>query len=381
MNKHSLLKLTELADIHDHLRVPVNQTERNNKSGSYPYYGATGQVGWIDDYKIDGRYVLLGEDGAPFLDADKPKAYIVEGRFWVNNHAHVLKGKEGICDDEYLCHVLNWFDYSNVVTGSTRLKLPQSSMHRMLIPAPPIDEQRRIAARLKAQMAEIEKARKAIEAQKLDITPLQSNLLKKVFSRLEKTSKIRIGDAATTTSGSTPFRDRKDYWDPPEIPWIKTTEVNFAPISKANEYISRKAINDCSLALLPPETVLVAMYGQGKTRGRSAILEMESTTNQACFAILPNDTWKPEFLYLWLRNNYSDLRALSEDRGGNQANLNGALLKHLNVPAPSKEIQKEIVLEANSALAEIKQICASIQSSSDDIEKLKSCLLSKTFRI
>ncbi|MGH8124132.1 MAG: restriction endonuclease subunit S, partial [Rudaea sp.] len=125
---YELVPVTDLIELHDHLREPVSQTERNKREEKYPYYGATGQVGWIDDFRQDGEYVLLGEDGAPFLDLHKPKAYRVSGKCWVNNHAHVLRGKDGICDNDYLCFALNWVDYSDAVTGSTRLKLPQSTM-------------------------------------------------------------------------------------------------------------------------------------------------------------------------------------------------------------------------------------------------------------
>jgi len=104
-----------------------------------------------------------------------------------------------------------------------------------------------------------------------------------------------LGDHTPTTSGSTPSRSDKRYWEPAEVPWVKTGEVAFAPITRTEEAISKVALAECSLTLLPPKTVLVAMYGQGKTRGQSAILEMAATTNQACFAILPNDTWEPEF--------------------------------------------------------------------------------------
>ena len=145
------------------------------------------------------------------------------------------------------------------------------------------------------------------------------------------------GDYAQTTSGSTPARGKKDYWQPAEIPWVKTAEVTFRSITSAEESISKIALAECSLTLLPPNTVLVAMYGQGKTRGQSAILEISATINQACFAILPNETWVPEFLHLWLTANYQNLRGLSEGRGGNQANLNGALLNALKVPAPTKQ--------------------------------------------
>src|SRR5260370_3807278 len=82
--------LESVALIRDDLRRPVNADERALRAGPYPYYGATGQVDWIDDYLADGEHVLLGEDGAPFLDPVKPKAYLVSGKVWLNNHTHVL---------------------------------------------------------------------------------------------------------------------------------------------------------------------------------------------------------------------------------------------------------------------------------------------------
>src|SRR5688500_13358035 len=87
-------RLEDVVEIRDDLREPVNRKERACRQGPYPYYGATGQVGWIDDFLMDGDYVLLGEDGVDFLDPYRPKAYLVSGKCWVNNHAHVLKGRD-----------------------------------------------------------------------------------------------------------------------------------------------------------------------------------------------------------------------------------------------------------------------------------------------
>lgn len=379
MNMFPLAPLTDMADIHDYLREPISQTVRNKREGAYPYFGATGQVGWIDGYRQDGRYVLLGEDGAPFLDSQKTKAYIVEGKCWVNNHAHVLKGKDGICDDDFLCFALNWADYSEAVTGSTRLKLPQNTMNRLLVPRPSIEEQRQIAARLKAQLAEVETARQAAQAQLSDSRLLRSRMLKEFFAELDAAPKKKLGDHAETTSGSTPSRGNRQYWQPAEIAWVKTGEVAFAPITATEEAISKTALAECSLSLLPPKTILIAMYGQGKTRGQSAILEIPATTNQACFAILPNDTWEPDFLYLWLKSSYQDLRYLSEDRGGNQANLNGALLKALDVPAPSKAEQQHIVARIQTAMTEIDALENSSKAALEDINRLPSRVLAQAF--
>lgn len=379
MRRYPLAPLTDLVDMFDHLREPVSQFARNKREGGFPYYGATGQVGWIDDFRQDGRYVLLGEDGAPFLNPHKPKAYVVEGKCWVNNHAHVLRGKEGVCDDEFLCLALNWADYSEAVTGSTRLKLPQSTMNRILLPAPRIEVQRCIAARLTAQLAEVDAARQAAQMQADDIALLRRRVLAEVFAAVDDTPRKRLGDHAPTTSGSTPPRGVKAYWTPAEVPWVKTGEVAFVPIARTEESVSRRALAECSLTLLPPGTVLVAMYGQGKTRGQSAVLEVAATTNQACFAILPNDTWEPGFLFHWLMASYHDLRELSEGRGGNQANLNGGLLNALEVPAPSRTQQAAIARRAQAALREVEALAAANQAQRAELGRLPQRMLAQAF--
>src|SRR3954449_12627435 len=94
--------LGELVEVLDHLRVPVNKTDRATRVGTVPYYGAAGQVGWIDDYLFDEELVLLGEDGVPFLNPLQPKAYIISGKSWVNNHAHVLRPNPEMVDPAYL---------------------------------------------------------------------------------------------------------------------------------------------------------------------------------------------------------------------------------------------------------------------------------------
>ena len=139
--------LENVCNIHDNKRKAINATERAQRtkgkdiSKLFPYFGATGQAGYIDEYLIDGRYILLGEDGAPFLDIFAIKAYEVNGKCWVNNHAHIL---EPLCDFEYIKFVLNGVDYSDYVNGSTRLKLTQTDMRVLKIPLPPIEEQKRI---------------------------------------------------------------------------------------------------------------------------------------------------------------------------------------------------------------------------------------------
>ena len=129
--------LGECVDILDNMRIPVNADDRKDRQGDVPYYGATGQVGWINDFIFDEELVLLGEDGAPFLDKSKPISYIIQGKSWVNNHAHVLRAKKGITLNRFLKHALDANDYLDHVTGTTRLKLTQGLCEEFRYPCRP----------------------------------------------------------------------------------------------------------------------------------------------------------------------------------------------------------------------------------------------------
>ena len=142
-------RLEDIVDVLDNKRKPIKAEERakriDGKKNLYPYYGATGFVGYIDEYLIDGEFILLGEDGAPFLDRYATKAYAVNGKIWVNNHAHILLPK---IDFEYMLHYLNAIDYAPYAKGTTRLKLTQGDMSKILVLLPPIEEQKRISNQL-----------------------------------------------------------------------------------------------------------------------------------------------------------------------------------------------------------------------------------------
>ena len=142
--------LSNIIDLLDNKRKPIKAEERakriEGKNTLYPYYGATGLVGYIDEYLIEGKFLLLGEDGAPFLDPYAEKAYAVEGKIWVNNHAHIILPK---IDFDYLKLYLNAFNYHDVAKGTTRLKLTQGDMNSILVIVPPLKEQRRISSFVK----------------------------------------------------------------------------------------------------------------------------------------------------------------------------------------------------------------------------------------
>ncbi len=153
-----LTELGNIVEILDSHRVPVNAKERALRPGDVPYYGATGQVGWIDEALFDEDLVLLGEDGAPFLDPGKQKAYRVSGPSWVNNHAHVLRVRSDASNGRFLKYALDAADYRPHVNGTTRLKLTQKSMCKISIPLPPRAEQERIVAAIDEHLSRVDAA-------------------------------------------------------------------------------------------------------------------------------------------------------------------------------------------------------------------------------
>jgi hypothetical protein len=167
--------LEESCEILDSRRIPI--TASNRKEGPYPYYGANGIQDYVDDYIFDDELVLLAEDGGNFGSKERPIAYRVSGKCWVNNHAHVLKPKDDINVD-YLCYSLMFYDTEKLVNGATRQKLTQAMMRKMLIPKRSISEQKKIVATLNTIRDSITKQTKRIK--------LLDNLIKARFVEMFK---------------------------------------------------------------------------------------------------------------------------------------------------------------------------------------------------
>ena len=155
--------LEDCCEILDSMRVPI--TAKDRKEGPYPYYGANGIQDYVADYIFDDELVLLAEDGGNFGSKDRPIAYRVSGKCWVNNHAHVLKPKDGT-DVDYLCYSLMFYNTDGLVNGATRQKLTQATMRKMLIPKRCMADQLIIVEKLKK--VSCIKSRREEELRKLD---------------------------------------------------------------------------------------------------------------------------------------------------------------------------------------------------------------------
>lgn len=141
---YDILKLEDIIILEDKKRRPLSTMERSKRKGNYPYYGAQEIIDYVDDYIFDGRYILLAEDGENLKSRKKDLVKIVEGKFWLNNHAHIFKVRENI-DLEFLYYSLLKMDLSEYITGSTQPKLNQENMNNILVKIPKLEVQKKIS--------------------------------------------------------------------------------------------------------------------------------------------------------------------------------------------------------------------------------------------
>jgi len=222
-------------------------------------------------------------------------------------------------------------------------------------PLPPVDEQRRIADLLWAADDTITEYTNAISSlEKLKVSYWQKVKLN------DKYPLVRLKEITEIGTGSTPHRGTPSYWKDGTISWLPTQKVNEKIIRQADEFITEEAFNECSMKLFKANSILVALYGEGKTRGSVGYLTFDSCINQAFAAVKPTEKVDGWFLYHCLDNSYVELRGFSQ--GSSQKNLNAQLLGQFKIPLPEKNEQESISEMLNNFSGRISDISAHIQT-------------------
>ncbi len=170
----------KMTNNYDGKRIPLSRHIRANRKGEFNYYGATGVVDQVDDYIFDGKYILIGEDGANLLSKSRALAFIVTGKFWVNNHAHVVQCKPEF-DIEYLCHYFNSLELSHYITGSAQPKLTQAKLNSIPVCVPSLLEQEHIVRKIESRLSECDKIKETAIFSMKQIEVLKQSILKQAF--------------------------------------------------------------------------------------------------------------------------------------------------------------------------------------------------------
>lgn len=377
----------------DGYRKPINSSERAKRVGKVPYYGATGQVGWIDDYLTNEHLVLLGEDGAPFLDLLKDKAYIIFGEAWVNNHAHILKSYFGEIGNVFLMHYLNMVDYKDYVKGTTRLKLTQGSMQLMPFPLPPLSEQQRIVESIEELFAKLDEAKERLQEVADSFAVRKAAILHNAFTGEltkqwrrengvsdESWEEKKLGEVGFWLGGGTPSTSREEYWENGNILWITSKDMKSAVIEDTLMKVNEIGVKNSSANYIEKPALLVVMRsGILRRTFPVAMVKKPFTVNQDLKAIIP-DKDDLEFLYWMLLSNEQRILDTCMKNGTTVESINSNALKDLTFKCPTLPEQHEIVRLIDDLLARERSAQQAAEQALASIDLMKKSILARAFR-
>lgn len=293
---------------------------------------------------------------APVGDVNMATEAAVVGR-----GVSAVRAAEGV-DPWYLYFSLSFMKpvLEAQATGSTFASVNSTTLRDLEIPFVPLEDQVAIGRSLRFLLTRIQQEEAALSA----TTETKQSAMQQLFTRglrQEAQKETELGpipeswEVATidkhfaVVSGGTPSRGTAAYWVGGTIPWVKTTEVHYSVITETEEHITQAGLDGSAAKMLPPGTLLMAMYGQGVTRGKVAILGIEASCNQACAAMTPTgDEVAPRYLYHFLTSRYEAIRSLAH--GGQQQNLNLDIVRRIEIPVPPTVEEQQEIIEVLDAL-------------------------------
>jgi type I restriction enzyme, S subunit len=357
-------------------RIPLKKSDREKRDGEFPYYGASGIIDQVDDYIFDGEYLLIGEDGANLLARSTPIAFLAKGKFWVNNHAHVL-GFNGKADLKFLAGYINSIDLTPYVTGSAQPKLNKNNLDKIRLPLPPLEEQKRIAAILDKADSLRRKREKAIA--------LTDDLLRSVFLDM-------FGDPVTNPKGwetanvdklCHKITDGTHHSPEPQdkgVPYItaKHLKPNKLDFYSKPTFVSQEA-HEGIYSRCNPEKSDVLYIKDGATTGAAAInpYDFEFSMLSSLALIKTNTKYlTSEYLCDWLNFDGNKSRILQNMSGAAITRLTIRKIKDLMVELPP--IGKQ--LEYKNVRIQILETHANLCKSTNCNNDLFSALTQRAFR-
>lgn len=356
--------LGDVIENHDGKRKPVKSNDREGFKGIYPYYGASGVIDYVNEYLFDGEYLLISEDGANLVMRKTPIAFISTGKFWVNNHAHVVKAKAHLTTNKFLEFYLASADISSFITGSAQPKLSQAKMNEIQIPLPPPTTQRRIVAKIDAAFTRLDEA---IQLQKQNLArteELKKRVLQEVFGKGEWVMK-KLENVVENHDGK-----RKP---------VKSTDRE--NLQGVYPYYGASGIIDyVNKYLFDGEYLLISEDGANLVVRRTPIAFIAKgkfwVNNHAHVVKAKSEVATNYFLEYFLA--YVDISDFIT--GSAQPKLSQMKMNEIEVPVPPLTEQQKIVAHLDHAFAKINALHAEQTTRLQHLESLKSSILAEAFK-
>ncbi len=369
--------LGEVVEVLDNLRKPI--TKKDRVEGGYPYYGATGVLSYVHNYIFSEKLVLIGEDGAKWMSGDNT-SFIAEGKYWVNNHAHVIRPIRNIILDEWIVYFLNFSDLTPFITGMTVPKLNQEKMRSIRIPLPPLPEQQRIVAILDEAFASIAKAKANAEQNLKNAKELFESYMQNSFKNKIQGSKSEALDSLCELiidceHKTAPIQESG-------YPSIRTPNIGKGELILENvNRVSHETYLAWTRRAIPIAGDLI--LAREAPAGNIAIIpeNLQVCLGQRTVLIRPKkDKFISKYLaYLILSKDVQE-KLLSHSTGATVAHVNMKDIRAFKIYnlAPLNE-QQAIVLKLDALSAETKRLEVGYQQKLINLEELKKSVLQKAF--
>ena len=360
------MKYLKLSEICNPKQWKTLSTEQLLDKG-FPVYGANGKIGYYSTYNHELPTIMITCRGATCgsINISEPKS-------WINGNAMCLDNLSSDVSLKYLAFYLQNYNFNHVISGSAQPQITREGLEKVKVKVYAKELQEKISIQLDKVQKIISESKAILE--KYD-TLIKSRFIE-MFGDPHNNTKYHyknVGEFTTVTSGGTPDRKNNEYWKNGKIPWVKTTELQNNELTEVEEFITQKGLDESSAKMMPKGTLLIAMYGQGKTRGMTAYLGIEASTNQACACIIPSKEINQRYLWYYFILSYDKLRDLA--KGGNQPNLNGNMIKSFPVLMPPIDMQNKYV----SFVQQIDKSKFAVQKSLEKAEILYKSLMQEYF--
>lgn len=362
-------KLGEVCNILDNKRKPI--TKRNRTTGEYPYYGATGILDYVGDYIFDEKLVLIGEDGAKW-ESGEHTAFIADGKYWVNNHAHVIRPHRNIILDNWIVFYFYLTDLTKHTTGLTVPKLNQANLKNIEIPLPPLPGQHRIVKILDEVFVDVAKVKENAEKNLQNAKEFFESYLQGIFLKPGKGwEEKRLGDIGKVSMCKRIFKEQT----------LTTGDIPFYKIGtfgkKPNAYISNKIYIEYRNKFSFPKKGDILLSASG-TIGRRVKYDGEPAYFQDSNIVwIDND--EKQVLNDYLYYFYGACK-WNSTKGATIARLYNDNLKQIKITFPkSTDEQKSIVAKLDALSVETRKLESIYQQKLVDLEELKKSVLKRAF--
>lgn len=373
------ITLGKICDILDFKRKPISKQSRI--FGKYPYYGATGIVDYVNDYIFNEQLVLIGEDGAKWGKGEN-SSFIVSGKYWVNNHAHVIRPNRNTINDKYLVYFLNFTDLTKHITGATVQKLNQDKLKKISIFLPRLlSEQKRIVKILDKAFEDIEKIKENAKQNLQNSKDLFQSYLNKIFTEnTEKLDKVALGKICKFVRGPFGGSLKKSNFVDKGYAVYEQQHAIYNQFDDLRYFISKEKFDEMKRFEVKSGDLIISCSG---TMGKIAIVPQDikkGIINQALLKLTVSNKIDNVFLKLWLESPIFQKTLSNYSKGVAIKNLvSVSILKEITINLPRLSIQKQIVKKLDMLQEKTKRLEEIYNKKLQLAEELKQSILHKAF--